>query len=80
MVTIHRPARTTNRAVESLRHEEARRSNIPMAEYQSVLQQEEQAPVRVAYEWRNRDLDLLRLARQGRPRRGQDSQHEHRVH
>src|SRR5437867_26496 len=45
------------KSVESLRHEEARRRNIPTAEYQSVLQKEAQDPIRVAYERRNRDLD-----------------------
>jgi len=32
--------------VETLTHEEARRRNIPTAEYQSVMQKEEQSPVR----------------------------------
>jgi adenine-specific DNA-methyltransferase len=45
------------KTVESLKHDEARRKNIPTAEYQSVLQKEEQSPVRIAYERRNRDLD-----------------------
>ena len=43
--------------VEALKHPEAKRRNIPTAEYQSVLQKNEQDPVRVAYERRNRDLD-----------------------
>ncbi len=43
--------------VESLKHEEATRKNIPTAEYQSVMQKEELTPIRVAYERRNRDLD-----------------------
>jgi adenine-specific DNA-methyltransferase len=45
------------KSVEALRHEEAKRRNIPTAEYQSVLEKEAQDPVRVAYERRNRDLD-----------------------
>src|ERR1700704_2048788 len=45
------------KTVEAIRHDEARRKNIPTAEYQSVLQKKEQDPVRVAYERRNRDLD-----------------------
>jgi adenine-specific DNA-methyltransferase len=45
------------RTVETLKHDEATRKNIPTAEYQSVLQKEQQNPVRVAYERRNRDLD-----------------------
>jgi adenine-specific DNA-methyltransferase len=48
---------TARKTVETLRHEEARRKNIPTAEYQSVMQKEVQSPVRVAYERRNRDLD-----------------------
>ena len=47
----------TGKSVETLSHEEAKRKNIPTAEFQSVLQKAEQDPVRVAYERRNRDLD-----------------------
>jgi len=47
----------TTKTVATLKHDEATRKNIPTAEYQSVLQKEEQSPVRVAYERRNRDLD-----------------------
>jgi adenine-specific DNA-methyltransferase len=47
----------TSKTVEALKHAEARRKNIPTAEYQSVLQKNEQEPVRLAYERRNRDLD-----------------------
>ena len=47
----------TAKTVETLKHDEATRKNIPTAEYQSVLQKAEQSPVRVAYERRNRDLD-----------------------
>src|SRR3989442_15055883 len=50
-----RPQNT--KTVGTLTHEEARRKNIPTAEYQSVMQKEEQSPIRVAYERRNRDLD-----------------------
>ncbi len=45
------------KTVETLTHEEARRRNIPTAEYQSVMEKADQSPVRVAYERRNRDLD-----------------------
>jgi adenine-specific DNA-methyltransferase len=45
------------KSVEALKHKEAKRKNIPTAEYQSVLHKEEQSPIRVAYERRNRDLD-----------------------
>jgi adenine-specific DNA-methyltransferase len=48
-------------SVETLKHEDASRKNIPTAEYQSVMRKEQQSPVRVTYrrerESRNRDLD-----------------------
>jgi adenine-specific DNA-methyltransferase len=55
-------------SVETLTHDDATRKNIPTAEYQSVMQKDEQAPVKVCYprgnaeladekEARNRDLD-----------------------
>jgi adenine-specific DNA-methyltransferase len=44
-------------SVETLTHDEAKRKNIPTAEYQSVMHKDEQNPVRLAYERRNRDLD-----------------------
>lgn len=47
---------TDPKQIETITHE-ARRTNIPTAEYQSVMKQEEQAPVRVSYEKRNPDLD-----------------------
>ena len=47
----------TRKQVEALTHEEASRKNIPTAEYQSLVEKESQAPVQVAYERRNRDLD-----------------------
>jgi adenine-specific DNA-methyltransferase len=46
----------TQKTVEALKHEEARRTNIPTAEYQSVLEKEQQNPKKVFYP-RNRDLD-----------------------
>jgi adenine-specific DNA-methyltransferase len=51
------PKQTSQKKVETLTHDKAKRKNIPTAEYQSVLQKEEQSPVRIAYERRNRDLD-----------------------
>ena len=47
----------TSKSVETLTHDEAKRRNIPTAEYQSVLDMEQANPIRVAYERRNRDLD-----------------------
>ena len=45
------------KSVETLTHGEAARRNIPTAEYHPVMVEEDKAPVRVAYERRNRDLD-----------------------
>ena len=52
--------KTTKKAkktVETLRHDDASRKNIPTVEHQSVMHEEEQSPIQVAYERRNRDLD-----------------------
>ena len=43
--------------VEALKHNEASRKNIPTAEYQAVLEEDDRSPIQVAYERRNRDLD-----------------------
>jgi len=51
------PKRHTQKTVTTLTHSKASRKNIPTAEYQSVMRTEEQSPIRVAYERRNRDLD-----------------------
>ena len=45
------------KAVEALTHEGENRKNIPTAEYQPVMRDEELNPIQVAYERRNRDLD-----------------------
>jgi adenine-specific DNA-methyltransferase len=42
--------------VDTLKHKD-RRLNIPTAEFESVMREDEKSPVRVAYERRNRDLD-----------------------
>ena len=52
-----RRTRKTPKSVETLTHGEASRRNIPTAEFHPVMAEEEKAPVRVAYERRNRDLD-----------------------
>lgn len=46
----------TPKTVETLKHDEARRKNIPTAEHQSVLKQEDSTPREVKYP-RNTDLD-----------------------
>ena len=43
--------------VEALKHDEATRKNIPTAEYQSLMQKEDGAPVRVSYPRGNNGLD-----------------------
>ena len=45
------------KSVETLTHEEARRRNLPSAEHQPLMREEEQSPIRLSYERRNRDLD-----------------------
>jgi adenine-specific DNA-methyltransferase len=46
----------TKKSVETLKHDEAKRKNIPTAEFQSVLEKEQQDPKKVRYP-RNIDLD-----------------------
>ncbi len=55
--TLETKAPKQKKTVETLTHDEASRKNIPTAEYQSVMRTDEQTPIRVAYERRNRDLD-----------------------
>ena len=45
------------KSVEALRHEQDTRTNIPTAEYQSLVREEDESPMRAAYQRRNRDLD-----------------------
>ena len=47
----------STKTVEILRHQDASRKNIPTAEYQAVMAEEDRDPIEVAYERRNRDLD-----------------------
>ena len=49
--------KATKKTVETLKHKADKRANIPTAEFQSVMREEEQSPIQVAYERRNRDLD-----------------------
>lgn len=43
-------------SIEALKHD-AKRLNIPTAEFESLMRDEEKSPVQLAYERRNRDLD-----------------------
>ena len=49
--------KTAKKKVETLVHEDAKRRNIPTAEYDSLVDKDDKASVKVAYERRNRDLD-----------------------
>ncbi len=49
--------RKSTKTVESLRHQDASRKNIPTAEYQAVMAEDDRNPIEVAYERRNPDLD-----------------------
>src|SRR4051794_5025616 len=48
---------TPPKQIVALKHDEASRKNIPTAELESVMQPDQQSPIRVAYERRNKDLD-----------------------
>ena len=57
MPKARRTRTAAGKQVETLRHEEDTRTNIPTAEYQSMVREEQEAPLRAAYQRRNRDLD-----------------------
>ena len=48
--------KSSKKAIAVLRHSEKRR-NLPTAEFQEVMQEEEKTPIQAAYKRRNRDLD-----------------------
>src|SRR5215204_5171636 len=50
------------KTVETLKHDAAKRKNIPTAEHQSVIQKEQESPRTVRYQ-RNTDLDPQRVWR-----------------
>jgi adenine-specific DNA-methyltransferase len=50
-------AKKPPKSIESLKHEGDKRKNIPTAEFQSIMADEELKPIQVAYERRNPDLD-----------------------
>ena len=51
------PKPKRRKQVETLRHDEAKRTNIPTAEYSSAMEEDDRSPIEVAYARRNRDLD-----------------------
>ena len=57
MARTRAPRAKARKTVETLTHEEATRKNLPTAEVESVMREDEQSPIRLAYERRNRDLD-----------------------
>ena len=57
MPRARRTRTAAGKSVETLRHEGETRTNIPTAEYQSLVKEEQESPLRVAYQRRNRDLD-----------------------
>ncbi|MXY51911.1 MAG: site-specific DNA-methyltransferase [Gammaproteobacteria bacterium] len=50
-------AKKKTKEVETLTHQEESRRNIPTAELESVMAEDDKSPIRVAFERRNRDLD-----------------------
>jgi len=55
--------KTTQISVETLKHEEATRKNIPTVEFQSVMAKEMESPVQVTYERGVKGLDEEKQAR-----------------
>ena len=52
------PRRTrTPKSVENITHQDSRRRNLPSAEHQRLMRDDERHPISVAYERRNPDLD-----------------------
>ena len=49
--------KSPGKSIEAQRHEQDTRTNIPTAEYQSMVEEDTESPLRVAYQRRNRDLD-----------------------
>ncbi len=47
----------TSKSVATIIHDDASRKNIPTAEFQSIMHEDEKNPIRIAYTRRNRDLD-----------------------
>ncbi len=49
--------RRKSKVVATITHGKVKRTNIPTAEYQAVMAQDDRNPIRAAYQRRNRDLD-----------------------
>lgn len=46
-----------SKRVETFRHDDSSRRNIPTAEHEPLVEDDVRSPIQVAYERRNRDLD-----------------------
>ena len=57
MPRARRNRSAAGKSVEALRHEADTRTNIPTAEYLSMVREDTESPLRAAYQRRNRDLD-----------------------
>jgi adenine-specific DNA-methyltransferase len=55
---MNAPKPSAYKTVETIKHDDEKRRNIPTAEYQSLLQKEEAKPRQLRYP-RNTDLDQL---------------------
>lgn len=51
------------KSVETIKHDEAKRKNIPSAEQQSIIQKEHEAPKQVRYPRKHRPRPAACLAR-----------------
>ncbi len=49
--------KASKKTVETLKHQDASRKNIPTAEYQAVMKTDDENPIETACKRRNRDLD-----------------------
>ncbi len=57
------------KTVTTLRHQAAKRKNLPTAEYQAVMEEDDRSPIQIAYERRNCDLDP-QLVWRGKDKKG----------
>jgi adenine-specific DNA-methyltransferase len=51
------PAPKPPKVIEAIKHTEDKRKNIPTAEFETNIREEERTPLQVAFERRNKDLD-----------------------
>lgn len=51
------PKAQPGKQIDNFKYDEARRTNIPTAEHEALMADEEKNPIQVAYKRRNRDLD-----------------------